>query len=184
MNDSFINNIYCNYTQLSCTLPTTSDTLPYWEKKEKKKSWQVKSETTKSGCFVNLDSLKMEESIRIIFIGILKLSDTYWVKCLLWYHVIAICFACLSLMATIWLYIFCPICFQEPANKPCQNERSLLPKGCPEKHHQSVPKWAVRRHAPSQQLDTRCKGQPWLVKVLILPTEAYWTRNGSYSDFP
>lgn len=102
-------------------------------------------------------------------------------------YIIAVCFACFFHVAIIWLCIFCPICFQEPAHEVCQNERSLLPKGCPEKHHQSVPKWAVRRHAPCQQLDTRCKGQPWLVKVLVLPTEAYcwdWTRHGSYSDSP
>lgn len=63
--------------------------------------------------------------------------------------------------------------FQEPASKVCHNERSLLPKSCAEKYHQSVPKRAVRRHAPCQQLHTRCKGQPWLVTVLVLPTEGY-----------
>ena len=95
----------------------------------------------------------------------LSLSETtlmYWVKCPLFSDL------------RVDLVLFSVLSFsQELESEVCQNECTLLSKSCPEKHHQSVPKWAVRRHAPRQHLDTRCKGQPWLAKVLGLSTEGF-----------
>ena len=84
------------------------------------------------------------------------------------------------LMTTIWPCFYF-LCFPGACNQS-QNERTFLPKSCPEKYHQGVPEWAVRRHAPCQQLDTRCKGQPWLVKLLVLPADGYCRGTGPDMD--